>query len=132
MPSVHVRLAAMVLRRLFDPDGHDIRRAGVTLRLKSGMCTTTFAEWVVLVADEPAFKEVLSCKGLASTKPCVLCMNVVLHRSGLHASEYALSIADANFERAKLHDGTTLRRAVEKLHSYKHATPPLPQARNDS
>ena len=131
MPGVHVQLAAMVVRRFFDPDGHDIRRAGVTLRLKSGVCTTIFAEWGVLVADEPAIKEVLSCKGHAGTKPCVLCMNVVLHRSGLHASEYAVSIADANFERVKLHDGTTLRRAVEKLHSYRHATPPLPQARYD-
>ena len=101
-----------------DPDGHDIRRAGVTLRLKSGMCTTIFAEWGVLVADEPAIKEVLSCKGHANTKPCVVCVNVVLHRPGLHASEYAVSIADANFERAKLHDGTTFRRTVAKPHSY--------------
>ena len=41
-----------------------------------------YAKLAVLVADEVALKEMMGCKGHGGTKPCLLCMNCVLHYQG--------------------------------------------------
>ena len=125
LPGVHVQLTHLILKRFFDPDGHNIQRAGVTLTLKHGGVVRIFAKWGVLIADEPAIKEVLSCKGHAGSKPCVLCCNVVLQKqpagaTPLHTvSDYAVSIANVDFSLVKPHSNSSLRHLVRTLHEYK-------------
>jgi hypothetical protein len=118
------QLADIVLRQFFDPKGHDIRRAGVALRFPDGTSTTLFAKVGIIVADEPALKEIYSRKGHAGTKPCLLCMNVVLQKRpggapGLHiGSDYLVSIAESNSARFKIHTDDSLRLTVSKLNAW--------------
>jgi len=126
MEGQHVQVADLVLKSFFDPEGHDILRSGVNLAMhESDETCTVFAKLGVLLADEPALKELLACKGHAGTKPCPLCMNVVLQCAPgggepLHLhSEYAVSIAETDSSRFKLHTDESLRALVLKLHGYK-------------
>jgi len=126
MEGQHVQVADLVLRSFFDPEGGDILRSGVTLAMhESDETRTVFAKLGVLLGDEPALKELLSSKGHAGTKPCPLCMNVVLQCSPgggepLHAhSDYAVSIAETDSSRFKLHTDESLRAMLLRLHGYK-------------
>ena len=59
---------------------------------------------VATAGDEPGIKEVLSCKGHAGAKPCVMCQNCVLHTHigaapgcGLHQhDDWLVSIAETD------------------------------------
>ena len=121
-----VQLADIVLTQFFNPMGTDIRRSGVTLQLKgSDERVTLFAKVSIILCDEPALKEILANKGHAGSKPCVLCLNAVLHKQPGGGepyqanSEYAVSIADRDFAKCKLHTDDSLRLAVQKIHDYK-------------
>ena len=122
----HVQLADVVLRTFFGPEGHDILRSGIVLPMVGGPARVTmFAKLGIILADEPALKEIMSAKGHAGTKPCMLCANVVQQRQPgggepLHAhSDYAVSIAETDASRFRLHTDESLRAAVRKLHAYK-------------
>ena len=53
---------------------------GVRVQWRGGGESQIFAKIGCLVADEPALKEMLGCKGHAGLKPCCLCTNCVSHR----------------------------------------------------
>lgn len=75
--------------------GTDVRELGIELHLKGGQQIRVFLELGIIAGicfetssrntriaaagDEPGIKEVLSCKGHAGAKPCVVCQNCVLH-----------------------------------------------------
>ena len=42
--------------------------------------TKLFAKLGVLLADEPALKEILDCKGHGGSKPCCCCLNATHHK----------------------------------------------------
>lgn len=119
LPGKHVQVTALVLETFFDPDGHDLLRVGMSIKLGEERFHI-FAKIGTLLADEPALKEMLACKGHAGTKPCLLCLNAVQHRSGYHeGSDYAVSIAECDFGKFKKHTDATLHRMIQQLHGYK-------------
>ena len=114
-------IVAIIMKFFFDPNGYDIERCGVTLRKPNGTALEFFAHWGVLLCDEPALVEVLCSKGHSGTKPCVLCMNAVLHKAPhgsepLHThSDYATSIAVFDLKKFKKHTNESLRAAMLNL-----------------
>ena len=118
-------LTRLVLMRFFDPNGHDSRRAGVTMRLRDGTRVHIYADFGMLLADEVAIKEMLGCKGYAGTKPCFFCANCVLHRQGgaeqswWERNPYFKSIAEMDLSVFVPHTDQSLRESVRRLHAAK-------------
>ena len=54
--------------------------SGLDLDLPNGASVTIFAKIACFVGDEPALKEMTSCKGHSGQKPCALCLNAVSER----------------------------------------------------
>ena len=86
--------------------------SGIDLDLPNGMSLKIFAKIACFVGDEPALKEMTSCKGHSGQKPCALCLNAVSERQpgtkktdarpGLWAYSDALkSIAEVDFSAFK-------------------------------
>lgn len=118
------RITGVVLKYFFDPDGHDIERCGINLKFPDGTTTMLFAKWGILLADEPALKEVLDSKGHSGAKPCILCMNASIDKYPggglpLHVrSDYAVSIAVLDLSKFKLHSDETLQDAMRRLRDH--------------
>jgi hypothetical protein len=98
---------------LFCGQHHHVRLAGFTVRVK-GNPVHIIAKLSVLFGDEPALKEMISCKGHAGLRPCLLCMNVVLHRA-LATVRNSVSIASTDWSAFKLHTDETIRAVVRRL-----------------
>jgi hypothetical protein len=123
------QLASIVMQRFFDVQGHDMERGGASLKLHDGGAVHITAKLGVLVADEPALKEMLSCKGHAGTLPCALCMNAVQHFSGKYDGWHAhgafgVSIAETDFSKFRKHTDASVREVVSRLHRYKEELGP--------
>ena len=118
-PGANVQVTDLVLRRFSDSNGHDIRRADVIVIFKNGRSIKLFAERGLLVADEPATKELLPCNRHAGNKPCVLYMNVVLRFPALQRGIDIMCMADVDFIGVKLHTDNLLRCMLVRLHAYK-------------
>ena len=112
-----------VLRQFFG-DTHDISRAGICVEFDD-VVHRIIAGAKVLLADLPALKECIDCKGHAGTKPCHLCKNCVQHNapSGsvpLHLfSDYAVSIAEADINKFEKHTDASIIETLQKLRGYK-------------
>jgi hypothetical protein len=120
----HAQVATRVMEQFFTP--HDVKRCGVSFKLYGeAESVRIFADVGVLLADEPALKEVLSCKGHAGNKPCVLCKNAVLQKLPMGAvplherSEYAVSIAETDMTKFQLHTDASILATVARLNGYK-------------
>ena len=120
------QLALKAINQFFDPNGHDIELGGVTLKLHGlGELLTIFAILGVVLADEPAIKEIYACKGHSGTKPCLICFDAVAHLApggsdGLHAfDEYPVSIRAVTLSAFKQHSDASLRYAVRRVHNAK-------------
>ena len=117
------QLASKVAMLFFEP--HDLELVGVRIKLHGDDDSIVlWGKIGCILADEPAIKEILSCKGHAGQKPCVLCMNCTAHApsgaDGLHKHHrYPASISNTDFRAFTLHSDKTLRLAVQKLHSMK-------------
>ena len=91
---------------------------------------TISAKLGIVLADEPAIKEIYWCKGHAGSKPCMLCKNAVQHTPPgnaipLHVlSNYAVSIAEPKLVNFRLHSKESLRLAVQRVHDSKAANGP--------
>ena len=110
-------LTHMVLEQFFGPI-HDIRLVGVSV----AGCHIV-AEVGVILADEPAIKEILSCKGHAGNKPCCLCLNASLHNAKgipLHllCGWAAVSIATTSWDAFNKHTDETIRAPVRRLEEH--------------
>ena len=78
----------------------------------------------VLVGDEPALKEALSCKGHAGAQPCLYCMNAVSRNArlgyGWHAyNAYAVAAAETHFSEMLKHTDEAVRETAHTLHGDK-------------
>jgi hypothetical protein len=107
---------------LFFGATHDIRLSGVSVDVKHGERAeraTIFASVGVLLADEPALKELLHCKGHAGIKPCCLCMDATHHNTGgtpLHVlTDKAVSITDTNLGAFTKHSDESIRSLVQRV-----------------
>ena len=118
-----------MLDAFFSPTGgNNFEVTGCAVQLKGspeGERTTIFAKVGVLLADEPAVKEVLECKGHGGTKSCVLCLNAVLHKQPKSTTgywernPYFASISDSDFTKFIPHTDLSIRRSVEQLNEAK-------------
>lgn len=117
---------SMVFQKVLESffgEQHDIMRSGVAIETFGGRRQVVFARASILLADLPAIKECISCKGHAGTLCCCLCMNALLHTSSaelpLHLlADSAASIACTDFAAFKKHTDDTIKRVVQKLNSY--------------
>ena len=107
---------------LFFGATHDIRLSGVSVDVKHGERAeraTIFASVGVLLADEPALKELLHCKGHAGIKPCCLCMDATHHNTGgtpLHVlTDKAVSMTDTNLGAFTKHSDESIRSLVQRI-----------------
>ncbi len=111
-----------VLGHFFGPD-HDLRRSGCSLSFPDGEHTTIFAEPSVLLADLPAMKECLSCKGHSGTMCCPACADAVQQNTSaampLHAlTDKAVSISNSSLSAFTKHTNETIRHTVRKVNQY--------------
>ena len=119
------QLASKACSLFWNRSGHDLELTGANIKLHGDQhITTIFAKMGCVLADEPAIKEVLACKGHAGTKPCVLCMNAVAHAhsgaEGLHRHhDYPVSMVELDITKFKQHTNSSIRHVVERLHSKK-------------
>jgi hypothetical protein len=125
-----VQLTEIVLDSFFGAP-HDIMRAGVTVPIHGTQRRVTlFAVVGAMLADEPAMKEMLSCKGHAGTKPCLLCQNATNAKPSngtplhLFGCGYAKPITDRDWAGFVFHTDATMLQTVRKLHGYKDTLAP--------
>ncbi len=113
----------LVLMQFFNAE-HDIRRSGISVTLHSGRQALILAKASILLADLPALKECIECKGHSGTVCCPLCMNAVNHKAPggaipLHLlTTTAKSIACTKFSSFTQHDDESIRNIARKLDSY--------------
>ena len=59
------------MRLVFDPEGHNLQAAGMTLDLNGGSAMQLFLSLGVAIAEEAALHMVFMCKGSGGLKPCI-------------------------------------------------------------
>ena len=67
-------LTDMVFQQFYG-DTFDVRRSGVIVEFDGSQQMHLFMKVAILLADEPALKQMIGCKGHAGTKCCLLCAN---------------------------------------------------------
>ena len=129
IPNGFPELTGLLLSYFFGALGFDIERAGVTVDV-GGDAITLFARLQVILADGPALKDLLSCKGHAGTKPCSLCMNAVQHDgtnggAPLHLfSDSIVSIVQPSLARFQAHTDASVHYIMTKLQVYQSTLGP--------
>lgn len=133
MPGGVVHLTDALASVFFDKHGHNLLKSGINIKLAvDGSKHVLFARLDVVLADEPALKEVFSCMEHAGNKPCMLCLNAVPNqgRNGsepIHSTNpYAVSIAEPDIRKFTLQTGETIRESLRRLVQFKRT---LPKAR---
>jgi hypothetical protein len=87
---------------------------------------TVYAKMGILLADEPAIKEVMDSKGHAGTKACMLCANGVLHKQprcnyGLwERSRYFVSLHNPDFSKFLFHTDASIAASVRRVRTLYH------------
>ena len=118
------RIAQLTTRvlELFFGQVHDIRRSGVSVVIRTGagdVRATIFAIVGVMLADDPAIKEMLECKGHSGNKCCCLCLDACLVNSQgtpLHeVSDYATPISATTLDSFKKHTDESIRQLLIRL-----------------
>ena len=109
-----------VLDQFFN-DTFDIRLSGVSVAFKDGATAVLIlATASILLADIPAMKECLCCKGHSGVMCCPLCANATLEKSQAEAplhelSKKAVSIANPNWEDFIKQSNESIRSAVARV-----------------
>ena len=120
-------LATLILDQFFGHE-HNIMTTGVNVQV-NGRRYKIFARWGGTIADEPAMKELTSCKGHAGIKCCFYCQNCTLARQpGGHGddalpfhlfSDFCVTIAEFNIKKFLAHTDESIRNHVQRLHGLK-------------
>ena len=118
------QLFELILGLFFGPI-HDIRLSGVSVRVCHGdrpTQATIVASVGVMLADEPALKELLDCKGHAGTKPCCLCVDATLHKTQgipMHLlCDAAVSITNTSWDAFTKHSDESIRAVVRRINAH--------------
>ena len=123
LPGQIAQLFNIVLKGFFGADGHDICHAGVTVDLYDGTRRVKiFAKLGVVLADEPALKEMLSLKGHQGLKPCILCLNATLYKTPHPPhlrTHLAVPIIKTKLADFTVHTSESMREMVRRLDQYK-------------
>ena len=90
------RIACLFLEQIFNSAGLDVERSGFEVRFGSGRTLQLYLKPGLVLCDEPAFAELLGCKGHAGLKPCFCCQNACL--AHMPAGAAPLSSASAWFK----------------------------------
>ena len=116
------------LLSLFFGSKHDIRLSGVSVVLDGSvrgeqpLNRQIFAEVGALLADLPALKEMLGCKGHGGHKPCCLCRNATNHSipgTPLHlVCPDAVPITNFDFDKFCKYTDENLRETVQRIASH--------------
>ena len=119
------------LLSLFFGPVHDIRLAGVSViidgsrRGEPPLDKRIFARVGCILADMPALKEMLSCKGHSGHKPCCLCLNATNHNIGgrpLHlVSPDAIPITMFDHDLFEKYTDENIRETLRRLDSHHDA-----------
>ena len=110
-----------LLERFWGHNGLDMELAGVNLEWPDGASHCIHACLGVMLGDEPALKDVIDCKGHAGLKICVLCKDIVIHKTtmggeGIHLySAYAKSFASTPASEAERHTDESIRMMLARL-----------------
>ena len=86
----HCRVSRLILERMFSHTGIDAERGGIMLEFPDRSRHQIYVRLGVILADEPALKEILSCKGHAGHHCCAICKNCVLLSPPGGADSYAM------------------------------------------
>ena len=110
-----------VLNHLFGQ--HDFQRGGCSLTFPNGEHALLLAKPSILLADMPALKECLQCKGHSGTLCCPACANAVQQNTAadipLHQlTDKAISIANTDLKAFTQHTDETIRHTVSKVNEY--------------
>ena len=102
---------------------HDIRRSGCSVTFPDGEHALLLAKPSVLLADLPALKECIDCKGHSGALCCPLCVNAVQENTSadvaLHEmTNSAVSIATTELSAFTKHTDSSIRKTVKKVNSY--------------
>lgn len=108
-----------VLQQFFN-NTFDIRLAGVSVEFKDGSKGHILARASILLADMPAIKECISCKGHSGVLCCPLCRNATLEKSQaevpLHKlTNKAVSIADPEWDKFVKNTNEGIRKDVARV-----------------
>eukprot|EP00959_Pyramimonas_sp_CCMP1952_P073832 1543209-Pyramimonas_sp.AAC.1 len=71
------QLAGEILNRMFNPNGHDLRYAGVHCDYDDGQSFRIHATLGIVLGDEAALHSIWLCKGSGGIKCCLHCANIV-------------------------------------------------------
>ena len=93
-------LMKVILQPFFNTAGHSFR-SGVTLDLGDAP-KLIFADIAMVVGDEGAIKAMTGCKGASGTKLCLLCTNVVSHRSPMLPCPTGVLVASTCVDKARI------------------------------
>ena len=123
----HMTQMASKLMHRFHMRGRDVRMNGVWLDelWDGGPALRIFFAITMIVADEPALKEILDNKGHAGLMCCFGCMNATLHRGLGHmpplweVEPACISIAESDFTQFRKHSNRSLRKWLQDLHDLK-------------
>jgi len=134
-----VQLTSRVLDQFFGGE-HDIGISGARVKMHSAAdidVVHIFAALGVLLADEPALKEMVDCKGHAGNICCPICTNASLVNTShggipLHlTSDFAVPITEPRMARFTQHTDASLRRVMERL-QHLHAEVTAGRMRQDA
>jgi hypothetical protein len=112
-------VSEIINRFFFNPNGNDLDNTGVFFRLHGDDAVypkPLKARIKILLADEPALKDLTHCKGHAGFRCCLLCRNVVLakfYRPDLHINEIPHTCVDC--AKLVLHTDASIRATMQRL-----------------
>ena len=121
-------MATRVLEQFFG-DKQNAMISGVTVQLgpeEDAPRVKIFLRVGFILGDEPALKDLLSCKGHAGLKPCFRCKNVTLYNAKekgtpIHErSEWLVSICEFDTSKFKMHTDQSLVASLQRRHGLKH------------
>ena len=109
-----------LLNVFFDPQGHDMSRSGISLRLHNSDLIRVFVKLGVVLADEAALHAFYACKGSGGLKPCMMCVNVFNRkiRPGIISSDttgFAQTHTCHESSKLQLHTSETISEIMRML-----------------
>ena len=102
---------------------HDIRRSGCSVTFPDGEHALLLAKASVLLADLPALKECIDCKGHSGALCCPLCVNAVQENTSAEVALHeltnsAVSIATTELSAFTKQTDKSIKKTVRKINSY--------------
>ena len=113
-------VTAGVVKLFADEEKHDLRRAGLRVKLADGTEHHLFLKIEIILADEAALHAVYANKGSSGLKPCILCQNIfnyntardIVGRDGTGFSQHHVC---SDSRKLVLHTRATISACLDRL-----------------